>query len=166
MTNRDGVFGVKRHSKLPSASMSSFAVVERRLALGHVVVGVLAAEHLEAQVGGGAPLPVTMYSWPGCTRVPKYIVSGLSRPILVNGPVPDCMKDGRVVVEGQVGAAGDAPGEVLQALEKVGFGLDEGCSGDQLLGLGDRVDQWLGIHPSRLERVLILVQWSGANSVR
>ena len=36
-------------------------------------------------------LPVTTYSWPGCTRVPKYSVSGLSRPILVNGPVPDCM---------------------------------------------------------------------------
>ena len=52
-----------------------------------------------------------------------------------------------LVVEGQVGASGDAAGQVLQALEQIGFGLDEGGGGDQLLGLGDRLGQWLGVHP-------------------
>ncbi len=52
-----------------------------------------------------------------------------------------------LVVEGQVGASGDTPCEVLQALQQVGFGFDEGGGGDQLLGLGDRLGQWLGVHP-------------------
>ena len=51
------------------------------------------------------------------------------------------------VVEGQVGASRDASGQILQALQQVGFGFDEGSGGDQLLGLGDRLGQWLGVHP-------------------
>ena len=39
--------------------------------------------------------------------------------------------------------AGNAPGQVLQPLEQVGFGLDMRCGGDQFLGLGDRGDQRL-----------------------
>ncbi len=52
-----------------------------------------------------------------------------------------------LVVEGQVGASRDAPGQILQALQQVGLGFDEGSGGDQLLGLGDRLGQWLGVHP-------------------
>jgi hypothetical protein len=37
----------------------------------------------------------------------------------------------------------NATREILQALQEIGFGFDEGCVGDQFLGLGDRVDQWL-----------------------
>ena len=52
-----------------------------------------------------------------------------------------------VVVESQVGAAGDAAGQILQAFQQIGLGFDEGSGGDQSLGLGDRVGKWLGVHP-------------------
>ena len=66
----------------------------------------------------------------------------MSRPILVNGPVPDC-RNGMValVVEGQVHAGRDAAGQVLQSFEQVGFGLDVRRGGDEFLGLGDRVGE-------------------------
>ena len=48
-----------------------------------------------------------------------------------------------VVVEGDVRAGRDAAGQVLQAFEQVGLGLDEGRLGDQALGLGNGVGQWL-----------------------
>ena len=51
-----------------------------------------------------------------------------------------------VVVERHVRACRDAAGEVLQTLEQVGFGFDERGGGDEALGLGDRVGQWLRIH--------------------
>ena len=112
-------------------------------------------------------LPVTTYSCPGCTRVPKYMVSGLSRPILVNGPVPRLQERMvAVVVERQVGAAGDAAGQVLQALEQIGLGFDERCGGDQALGLGDRVGKWLGVHPYETRTCSNSSQRSTVTSVR
>ena len=58
----------------------------------------------------------------------------------MNGPVPRLHERMvAVVVEGQVRAARDAAGQVLQSFEQIGFGLDERCGGDQFLGLGDRV---------------------------
>ena len=62
----------------------------------------------------------------------------------MNGPVPRLQERMvAVVVERQVRARRDAAREVLQTLEQVGFGFDERRGGDQLLGLGDRVDQRL-----------------------
>jgi len=49
-----------------------------------------------------------------------------------------------VVVERHVGAGRDAAGEILQALEEIGFGFDERCGGDETLGFGDGVDQTAG----------------------
>ena len=68
----------------------------------------------------------------------------MSRPILVNGPVPDC-RNGMVtlVVEHHVHAGGDATGQVLQSFEQVGFGLDMRRGGDQFFGLGDGVGERL-----------------------
>ncbi len=51
-----------------------------------------------------------------------------------------------VVVEAEVDAGRDAAGQILQAFEQVGLRLDMRRLGDQALRLGDRVDQWLGIH--------------------
>ena len=52
-----------------------------------------------------------------------------------------------VVVEGQVGASGDTSGQILQAFQQIGLGFDEGGGGDQSLGLGDRLGQWLRSTP-------------------
>ena len=51
-----------------------------------------------------------------------------------------------LVVERHVRTCRDAACEVLQAFQQVGFGFDVGGFGDQFLGLGDRVDQWLRVH--------------------
>ena len=121
-----------------------FAVVERRLAVGHVVVGVLAAEHLEAQVGGGAALAGDDVFVAGLHAGAEVHGVGVVEAHL--GERPGARLHERmvaVVVEGQVRAAGDAAGQVLQALEQIGFGFDERCGGDQALGLGDRLGQWL-----------------------
>ena len=48
-----------------------------------------------------------------------------------------------VVVERDVGAGGDAAGQILQAFEEVGLGFDERCCGDEALGLRDRLGQRL-----------------------
>lgn len=48
-----------------------------------------------------------------------------------------------VVVERDVRAARDAAREVLQALQQISLGLDEGCGGDEVLGLGDGIGQRL-----------------------
>ncbi len=124
------------------------AIVERRLADGHVVVGVLAAEHLKAQVGGGAALTgddvLVARLHPGAE------VQGVRVVEAHLGERPGARLHERmvaVVVERQVGAPRDAPGQILQTLQQIGFGFDERCGGDQLLGLGDRVGQWLGVHP-------------------
>ena len=57
---------------------------------GQYFPGQEALVGLKTTMGATVDRPVTTYSRPGCTRVPKYIVSGLSRPILVKGPVPLC----------------------------------------------------------------------------
>ncbi len=54
MTNWDGLFGVNPPLEGAVGGDVELAVVERRLTVGHVVVGVLATEHLEGQIGGGA----------------------------------------------------------------------------------------------------------------
>ena len=81
------------------------------------------------------------------TRVPKYMVSGLSKPILVNGPGAR-MQAGMVavVVEGEVRAGRDATGQILQTFQQIGLGLDERRLAHQLFGLGDGVGQRLCIH--------------------
>ena len=125
-----------------------FAVVERRLAVRHVVVGVLAAEHLKAQVGGGAPLAgddVLVAGLHAGAEVQRVRVVQAHLGERAGAGLHERMV--AFVVEGQVGAARDAAGQVLQALEQVGFGFDERSGGDQSLGLGDRVGQWLGVHP-------------------
>ena len=123
------------------------AVVERRLALRHVVVGVLAAEHLEAEVGGGAALAGDDVLVPGLhpgaevqrVRVVQAHLGERTGARLHERVVA-------VVVERQVRTSGDAARQVLQALQQVGLGFDERGGGDETLGLGDRVDQWLRIH--------------------
>ena len=49
-----------------------------------------------------------------------------------------------VVVEGKMDAARDAPRQVLQSFEQVGFGLDVRCGGHQFLGLGNRIGEGTG----------------------
>jgi hypothetical protein len=51
-----------------------------------------------------------------------------------------------LVVEGQVHAARDAPGQVLQSFEQVGFGLDVRRGGYKFLGLGDRFGEGIREH--------------------
>ncbi|CFR77411.1 Uncharacterised protein [Mycobacterium tuberculosis] len=51
-----------------------------------------------------------------------------------------------LVVEGQVHAARDAAGQVLQPFEQVGFSLDVRGGGYQLLGFCDRLAQRVGVH--------------------
>jgi len=41
-------------------------------------------------------------------------------------------------------AARDAPRQVLQSFEQVGFGLDVRCGGHQFLGLGNRIGEGTG----------------------
>src|SRR3977135_3383755 len=81
-------------------------------------------------------------------------------------------------------ARSDAAGEVLQALEEVGFGLDQRYGRDQILGFGDRFGQrcrehWFGCLRGstvertgqdtalRLERVLVRVnaRWAPSRSI-
>ncbi len=64
-----------------------------------------------------------------------------------------------VVVEGDVRARRDTTGEVLQTLEQIRLGLDEGCFGDEALGLGDGVGQRLGVHPGNRLSLSSAVQY-------
>ena len=142
-----------------SSSRSSNAASLAR----HVVVGVLTAEHLEAEVGGGAP-----------AAGHDVLVAGLHpgaevhRVGIVQAHLGERSGAGlhermvAVVVERQMRTSRNAAREVLQTLEQVGFGFDERCGGDQTLGLGDRVDQWLRVHLLKLERVLTRVNISTA----
>ena len=116
-----------------------FAVVERGLAGRHVVVGVLAAEQLETQVGGGAAPAGDDVVVAGVH--PGAEVEGVGVVQAHLGERPGARLQERVVavvVEGQVRAGRDTAGQVLQSFEQVGFGLDERCGGDEFLGLGDR----------------------------
>ena len=93
-------------------------------------------------------VPVTTYSWPGCNAGAE--VEGVRVVESHLGERAGARLHERVVavvVEGQVNAAGDAAGQILQALGEVGLGFDERSGGDQALGLGDRVGKWLGVHP-------------------
>ena len=121
------------------------AVVERRLAGGHVVVGVLAAEQLEAQIRGGAADAGDQVV---VVRLdPAAEVEGVRVVQAHLGERPGARQQHRVialVVEHHVRAGGHATGQVLQPLEQVGFGLDMRCGGDQFFGLGDCGDQRLG----------------------
>ena len=63
-----------------------------------------------------------------------------------------------VVVEADMGTCGDTAREVLQPFEQVGFGLDERCGRHEALGLGDGVDQGLGIHAASASTVQY---WTG-----
>ena len=114
-------------------------VIERGLAGGHVVVGVLAAEQLETQVGGGAApagddvIVVGVHPGAEVQRVGVVQAHLGERPgaRLQEGMVA-------VVVEGQMGAGGDTPGQILESFEQVGFGLDVRCGRHEFFGLGDR----------------------------
>ena len=137
-------------------------VVERGLAGGHVVVGVLAAEQLEAQIRGGAADAGDQVVAVGLD--PAAEVKGVRIVQAHLGERPGSREQHRVValvVEHHVLARGHTSGQVLQSLEQVGFGLDMRCGGDQFFGLGDGGDQRLGEegsgHASTLERVLIFV---------
>ena len=138
------------------------AVVERGLAGGHVVVGVLTAEQLKAQVGGGAAHAGDQVI---VVRLdPAAEVEGVRVVQAHLGERPGARQQHRMitlVVEHHVRAGGHTPGQVLQPLEQVGFGLDMRCGGDQFFGLGDCGGQRLGEegsgHALTLERVLIFV---------
>ena len=123
------------------------AIVEGGLAVRDVLVGVVTAEELEAQVGGGA-----------ANSADDVLVSGLHPGAEVQGVgvVQTHLGEGSgaglqervvaVVVEGDMGAVGDTAGEVLQALQQIGLGLDERRLTNQLLGFGDGVQQRLRVH--------------------
>ncbi len=147
-SNWDGLFG--RHPPLEGAVGCDveLAVVECRLAHGHVVIGVLAAEHLKAQIGGCAAAAGDDVLVPGLHAGAE--VQGVRVVQAHLGERPGARLHERMValvVESQVGAARDAAGQILQALQQIGLGFDEGRGGDQTFGLGDRVDKWLGVHP-------------------
>jgi hypothetical protein len=120
------------------------AVVERGLALRHVVVGVVAAEHLKAEIGGGAALPgddvlvARLHAGAEVHRV------GVVEPHL-GERAGAALHEGMVavVVEREVDAARYTARQVLQTLEQIRFGFYEGRVRDQLFGLGDRVPQCL-----------------------
>ena len=116
------------------------AVVERRLAGGHVVVGVFAAEQLETQIRCAAADPgdQVVVVW----LHPAAEVEGVRVVQAHLGERPGAREQHRViavVVEHHVLAGRHATGEVLQPLEQVGFGLDMRCGGDQFFGLGNGV---------------------------
>ena len=120
------------------------AVVEGGLAVGHVVVGVLAAEQLEADVGGGAAPAGDDVFVAGLH--PRAEVHGVGVVQAHLGERTGAAVQERVVtvvVERDVRAAGDAASQVLQTLEQVGLGFDERRGGDEALGLGDGVGQRL-----------------------
>src|SRR6201999_1139765 len=124
-----------------------FSIVERGFAVGHHLVGVLAAEQLEAHVRGGAALPghdvIVLGQYPGSeverVGVVEAHLGEWTRAAVQERMVP-------LVVKRDVRARRDAAREVLQAFQQIGFGFDVGGFGDQFLGLGDRLEQWLRIH--------------------
>ena len=136
-----------------------FAVVERRLADRHVVVGVLTAEHLEAQVGGGAALAGDDVLVAGLHPGAEVQRVGIVQTHLGERPGTR-LHEGMVavVVERQVGAAGDAAGQVLQALEQIGFGFDEGAAATRRSASAIASVSGWEYTPTKLERVLILSQ--------
>ena len=113
-------------------------IVEGGLAGGHIVVGVLAAEQLEAQIRGGATVARHQVVTVGLD--PAAEVKGVRIIQAHLGERSGSREQHRVialVVEHHVRARGHTSGQVLQSLEQVGFGLDMRCGGDQLFGLGD-----------------------------
>ena len=120
-------------------------VVERGLAGGYVVVGVLAAEQLEAQVcrraanAGDDIVVVGLH--------PAAEIQGVRIVQSHFGERPGSGEQHRVVavvIEHHVRAGSHTTGEILQPFQQVRFGLDMRCGGDQLLGLDDGSDKRLG----------------------
>ena len=64
-----------------------------------------------------------------------------------------------VVIERHMRARRDASRQILQALQQIGFGFDEGGFGDEAFGLGDGIGQRLRIHPGITFRSNIGPSW-------
>ena len=122
-------------------------VIERRLTVRNVVVGVLAAEELKAQVGCGAPSSGDDIVAPGLH--PRSEVEGVR---VIQSHLGERPGTGlqewvvAVVVESQMRARRNTTGQVLQTLQQIGLGFDVRGLPDQSFGFGDRIYQGLRVH--------------------
>ena len=139
----------RAHPPLEAAVLGDveFAVVERRLTGRHVVVGVLAAQQLETQVGGGAAPASDDIVVAGVHPGTEVQGVGVIQAHLGERP-GSRLQEGMVavIVEGQMDAGRDTTGQILQSFEQVGFGLDVRCGGHQFLGLCDRIGKGIREH--------------------
>ena len=137
----------------PVAGDLDLPVVERGQAVRHLDRGVVAGQHLEAQVGGGAAAPgdhvLRIVAQVG---VEVQGVRVVQAQLGVRAGRLDEVREVPLVRPGQLQRGPDAPGQVVIPLGQVLLGLDVGRAGDDLLGLEHRVRERLSQRNDRGDR--------------
>ena len=122
-------------------------VVERAQAVRHLDRGVVAPQHLEAQVGGGAAAAGDhVLGVVAQVGVEVQGVRVVQAHLGVRAGRGHEVREVALVGPGQLQRPLDAPGQVVVPLGQVLLGGDVRRAGDDLLGFGHRVRERLGEH--------------------